>query len=136
MTDDEFAPDAENQEPSYEVGYGKPPRHSQFKKGNKHGKGRPRGSRNISTYVKDALGAKVPARINGKVQKLTKMELSLHQLANKASAGDLKAIDKATALFERHCPPENDGPIPEEETAYNIETLRYYFMMQEGTEDE
>ena len=38
MTDDEFAPDAENQEPSYEVGYGKPPRHSQFKKGNKHGK--------------------------------------------------------------------------------------------------
>ena len=136
MTDDEFPSDTEDQESSYDVGYKKPPKHSQFKKGNKHGKGRPHGSRNISTYVKDALGAKVPARINGKVQKLTKMELSLHQLANKASSGDLKAIEKATALFERHCPPENKGPIPEEETAYALETIKHYLLMQGDFGDE
>ncbi|MGY6550479.1 MAG: DUF5681 domain-containing protein [Erythrobacter sp.] len=136
MADDDTPPDGEGPVPSYEVGYGKPPKHSQFKEGNKHGKGRPRASRNLSTYVKDALEAKVPAKINGKVHKLTKMELSLHQLANKASSGDLKAIEKATALFERYNPPQNDGPIPEEETAYDLETLRHYFMMQAGTEDE
>jgi hypothetical protein len=136
MTDDETPPDCAGPGPSYEVGYGKPPKHSQFKPGNRQGKGRPPGSRNLSSYVKDALGAKVPARINGKVQKLTKMELSLHQLANKASSGDLKAIEKATALYERHCPPESNGSIPQEEAAYDLETIKHHLLMQGHFGDE
>jgi len=136
MTDDEFPSDTEDQEPSYDVGYKKPPKHSQFKKGNKHGKGRPRGSRNVATYVREALEAKVTASVGGKPRKVSKIELGLHQLANLASKGNLKAIAQVIPLYERHCSQENDGPIPEEETAHDLETLRHYFMMQGVADDE
>lgn len=136
MIDDDLPPDVGDREPLGEVGYGKPPKRNQFKKGNKHGKGRPRGARNMADYVKGALGAKAAAKINGKLQKMSKMELGLHQLANKASSGDLKAIEKATILYERHCPPTEDGLIPDEETAYDLETLRHYFLMQGRTYDD
>ena len=40
----------------HDAGYGKPPRHSRFKKGQSgNPKGRPRGSRNFSTDVKATL---------------------------------------------------------------------------------
>ncbi len=136
MTDDEFPPDVENQEASYEVGYRKPPRHSQFKPGNKHGKGRPRGSRNMKSIVRDVLEDKVPVKIKGKTRKVSPVELGLRQLANKASAGDLKAISQLLTLYERYGPPEDHGPIPEEDTAYDIETMRHYLMMQGDFGDE
>ena len=124
------------EEAGYEVGYGQPPKHSQFKKGNKRGKGRPRGSRNMGSIVRDALETRVAAKINGQTRKISKIELSMHQLANKASSGDLKAIAQVTALYERHCPPEDDATIPKEQTAYDIETLRHYFVMRGEADDE
>ena len=40
----------------HDGGYGKPPRHSQFKKGQSgNSKGRPKGSRNFSTDLKETL---------------------------------------------------------------------------------
>ncbi len=129
MTDDDPENPSENKA-LYDVGYGKPPKHSQFKKGNKYGKGRQRGGRNLKSYVKEAMEAKVPAKINGKMQKLSKIQLGLHQLANKASSGDLKAIIQATTLYERHCPPEDTGPDTEKETSYELETLRHFLTMK------
>lgn len=109
--------------PSYEVGYGKPPKSGQFQKGNKRSSGRPRKSRNLREYVKEALGTKVTAKINGVSHKMTKMELGVHQLATKAGQGDPKAIAQALALHERYFPPDEREEIPEDETAYDIKTL-------------
>jgi hypothetical protein len=136
MTDDEFTPDAENQEASYEVGYRKPPRHSQFKAGNRHGKGRPRGSRNMKSIVRDVLEDKVPVKINGKTRKVSPVELGLRQLVRKANAGDLKAISQVLTLGERYSPPDDDGPIPEEDTAYDLDTIKHYLLMQGDSGDE
>ncbi|ALR19786.1 DUF5681 domain-containing protein [Sphingobium baderi] len=136
MTDDEFPPDAENQEASYEVGYRKPPRHSQFKSGNKHGKGRPRGSRNMKSIVRDVLEDKIPVKINGKTRKVSPVELGLRQLVRKANAGDLKAISQVLTLGERYSPPDDDTPIPEEEAAYALETIKHYLLMQGDFGDE
>lgn len=130
MASDEWPPDDGGKAPDYEVGYGKPPKHSQFKKKNKHGKGRPRGSQNLKTYVQKALDAKVSVKLNGKAQNVSKLELGLHQLANKASGGDLKAINAAIALSERYRPIEPDGIISEEETAYDLATLRHFLWIQ------
>ena len=51
---------------NYEVGYGKPPQHTQFKKGHSGNiKGRPRGSRNASTLLDEALRERVMVTENG-----------------------------------------------------------------------
>lgn len=98
----------------YEVGNCKPPKEHQFQKGNKQGKGRKKGSKATRTIVKEALGQKVATKLGGKTKMFSKFELSLHQLANKASGGDLKAIEKVIALQERYGPPEDpEEPSPE-----------------------
>jgi Family of unknown function (DUF5681) len=51
---------------NYDVGYGKPPLHSRFKKGrsgNPHG--RPKGSSNMSTLLDHALNEQVVVSENG-----------------------------------------------------------------------
>jgi len=134
---------SEGQQEDYEVGYSKPPKATQFKPGNKFGKGRPKGAKNLSTIVKEALGAKVSAKINGKTVKMTKVELSVHQLANKASSGDPKAIAKVIELYQQHGPQEPVGEVSEEEAAYDLETIAHHLDMsghfdtdEEGDDDD
>jgi hypothetical protein len=119
----------EEQQDDYEVGYAKPPKATQFKPGNKFGKGRPKGAKNLSTIVNEAFGAKVPAKINGKTKKISKIELAVHQLANTASSGDSKAIAKALELYQQHGPQEPVGGLSEEETAYDLETIAHHLDM-------
>ncbi len=107
-----------------EVGYKKPPKAHQFKPGNKQGKGRPKGAKNIATIVRQSLGMKVSAKIGGKAIKASKIEIAMHQLANQASAGDFKAIAKAIELQERYGPQEDpEGPSPEE-IKLDLDSLR------------
>ncbi len=120
----------------YEVGYGKAPVANRFGPNNKLGKGRPKGGKNIKTVVLEALGAKIPAKINGKVKKMTKLELAMHQLANKASGGDLKAIGKVIDLQERYGPHEDPaGPAPEE-TRASFTILRQHLEVCDVFRDE
>lgn len=118
-------------EPDYEVGYKKPPKHSQFKPGNKLGKGRRHGSKALKTIVKEAIALKLPAKIGGKQKSLTKGELAIHQLATKASQGDLKAIEKLIPLMERFGPQDDpDGPDPRK-LNLDFETLRDILAMKD-----
>jgi len=118
-------------ENDYQVGYGKPPKHSQFKHDNTFGLGRRTGSKNLKTIVKEALGAKVPVTIGGKTRKLTKLELTVHQIANKASQGDMKAIEKVIQLEERYGTLDNsEAPAPEK-LKHDLATLRDYLALQE-----
>jgi hypothetical protein len=78
---------------NYDVGYGKPPRHSRFKQGrsgNPHG--RPKGSSNMSTLLDHALNEQVVVSENGKRKRITKREAVLKQLVNKAASGEPKSI--------------------------------------------
>lgn len=113
----------------YEVGYRKPPKQTQFKKGNKSGKGRPKGSQNLSTLVRKAFEVKVPAKINGEQTKMTKVELSLHQLANKAIAGDLKAIAKVLELYQQHGPQES-AEVSAEMSGYALDSIIHYLRVK------
>lgn len=85
----------------YEVGYGKPPRHTQFEKGHSgNPKGRPKGSINLPMLIRKILDEKVfvsgPRR-----QRMTKLEVGLTLLANNVARGDLKALKLALPLRER-----------------------------------
>jgi hypothetical protein len=77
----------------YEVGYGKPPRDGQFKRGQSgNPKGRPTGKKSLSTVLSDAVNEGVLAVVgNGRHKKITKLEATVTQLVNKAASGDPKA---------------------------------------------
>jgi hypothetical protein len=77
----------------YPVGYGKPPQHTRFHQGQSgNPRGRPKGSRNLSTLMAKALNEPVVISENGKRKRITKREAVLKQLVNKAASGDAKAI--------------------------------------------
>ena len=82
----------EKQSRNYAVGYGKPPRHSQFRKGNSGSAGRARGSRNLATLVMSTLNEPVTVNENGRRKTITKLRASLKQLVNKAASGDSRAL--------------------------------------------
>jgi hypothetical protein len=56
-----------DQKRDYEVGHGKPPRHTRFKKGQSgNPRGRPKGSKNLPTLLTEALNEPVVVAENGK----------------------------------------------------------------------
>ena len=89
MADDK-KPTPDLSEPAYEVGYGKPPAHTQFKKGQSgNPRGRPKGTLNVATVLKRELNAKVTVTENGRQKVVTKGEAALKQLVNRSAQGEI-----------------------------------------------
>jgi hypothetical protein len=77
----------------YEVGYGKPPRHTQFSRGQSgNPRGRPAGSKNLATLVSEALNEPVIVAENGGRRKISKREAIVKQLVNRSAKADWRAI--------------------------------------------
>ena len=84
----------------YEVGYGKPPKHSQFKKGRSgNPKGRPRGDKNVGTMVRETFLRKIPITENGKQKKVSILEALLRQMVNAALKGEARQLDRVMKLL-------------------------------------
>ena len=77
----------------YEIGYGKPPKHTQFKPGQSgNSKGRPRGQRNFRTAVRDALQEKVTIREGDRTRSVSRMDAIIRVTFNNALRSDAKAL--------------------------------------------
>jgi hypothetical protein len=88
----------------YEVGYGKPPKHSRFQKGQSgNRKGRPKGAKNLSGLLNQELDTLITIQEGGRSKRVTKREVMAKRLINKGMEGDLKAL---LALFKL------EGPLP------------------------
>jgi hypothetical protein len=75
------------------VGRGHPPKHTQFPKGKSgNPKGRPKGSKNLSTLLREAADDQVFATIDGEKRKISKLQATTMQLATKAASGDQAAM--------------------------------------------
>ena len=84
---------------AHEVGYGKPPKHTRFRKGvSGNPKGRPKGKRNFATVLAKTLEEKVVINENGVRKTVTKLEAAIKQLVNKAASGDLAALRQFTTV--------------------------------------
>ena len=92
MTDDD--------KPDYKVGYKKPPLHTRFQKGQSgNPRGRPRGSKNFSTLLTDALNEPVVVTEDGRRRKISKRDLGFKQLANKFAMAEAQATKMLLGLM-------------------------------------
>jgi len=87
--------DESKETPPYPVGYRKPPRRTQFKKGRSgNSKGRPKGSPNFATALEAALSEQVIVNEGGQRHAVTKLVATVKQLVNKAMQGDPRAMQQ------------------------------------------
>jgi hypothetical protein len=87
----------------YDVGYRKPPRHTQFKNGcSGNPKGRPKGSKNFATIVDEELNETVIVVENGKRKRIPKMRAAVRQTLNGAMRGDFRALHQIVNLLRCH----------------------------------
>ena len=105
----------------YKVGYGKPPKATQFKKGqsgNPSGKKKPA---SLEDILKRVLAKQVTVTVDGNKQTLPMLEVIVQALVRKAATGDLAAIKtvvQAAAAFA-------DEPVAEATlSAHQLDALK------------
>ena len=77
----------------YEVGYGKPPQHTRFAKGQSgNPRGRPSGAKNFTTLLREALNEPVIVTEHGGRRKVSKRQAIVTQLVNRSATADFRAI--------------------------------------------
>lgn len=104
-----------NTSDSGEVGFRKPPKQHRFQPGvSGNAKGRPKGSRNLSTHVKRVLDKKIPVVDRGERKVMSAVEAILHRYLERAINGDVKAGSFLFTLFERFQPSEVETAAPDE----------------------
>jgi len=85
---------------NYKVGRGKPPKDTQFKKGDGRKRpGRPKGSKNLATIIMEAARDQVTVTIDGKKRKISKKQSAAIQLANAGATGNPRLLVKFLDLI-------------------------------------
>jgi Family of unknown function (DUF5681) len=90
----------------YEVGPGRPPLHTRFKKGQSGNPGG-RSAKSLPALLADALNETVVGAIDGRRRTITKREAIVTQMVDKSASADLRATNM---LIERA---GDIGPPPE-----------------------
>ncbi|MGB7371033.1 DUF5681 domain-containing protein [Erythrobacter sp.] len=100
----------------FEVGYSKPPRHTQFKPGQSgNPKGRPKGAKGLNTIVRETLGSKIAIRTADGSRCMTRIEALILKLCEQAAKGNVRAQIELVKLWKIAVPDEtttisgNDG---------------------------
>jgi hypothetical protein len=106
----------------YAVGYGKPPKHTQFKPGQSgNPKGRPKGIKNLNTDLEEELSQKILVTEGGTQLETSKQRAMLKALFAKALNGDVRAsgvlINLILGLEQARISAESTDAMAEEDLA-------------------
>jgi len=128
-------------EPSYPVGYKKPPKDTQYQPGQSGNlKGRPKGAKGVKTVVLEVLGARAEVRTSAGIKKMSKFEAVIHKMVELAMKGNVRALMQLIALYSAAVPEKELAgglSVPEELTATDAATLdEFRAWILEGKGDE
>ena len=85
---------------TYDVGYGKPPKHTRFRKGHSgNPRGRPKGSLDVKTELSRLLATKTKIKINDSVERVPTTRVLCLALIKKAMGGDVRAFSKIVEMI-------------------------------------
>ena len=105
---------------NYQVGRGKPPLATRFKKGQSgNPKGRPRGTKNLKTDLMEELRETIVVREGDRTVRMSKQRAMIKTVMNKSLKGDPRAIVTLIRLMTRFAEP--DGGTTEVNEALSID---------------
>ncbi len=94
----------------HDIGYGNPPKHSRFKKGQSgNPNGRPKGTKNLKTDLAEELAEQILVTEAGHQQPRSKQRAVLKSLVAKAINGNTHAIATLLGFIERQLPAGEDA---------------------------
>lgn len=128
-------------EKGYEVGYGRPPKSTQFKKGQSgNPKGRAKGSKNYRTMLFEELRQTVTIVEDGQRKSMTKLEVMLRNLTNKAAKGDPRSIEQVLKQLQQMLPetrePKEEKLSPDQQNLLDDFVRRKVKKLDGGAADE
>ena len=118
------------------VGYKRPPRDNQFKKGQSgNPAGRPQGARSVETVLADELRKKVSVREGGRTRLVSKLELFVRKRVNDGIQGNARDGDALVRLLLRFLPTASEAPPPETlSQAERAIVARYFNLPDDGNQ--
>ena len=95
--------DEHDGEKDYKVGYGKPPKHTQFRPGQSgNPEGRPKDSRNVKDVLKEVANEPILVKENGESIIVSKKEALVRTLFAKALNGDMRATRELFRVWSQY----------------------------------
>ena len=109
----------------YEIGYGKPPKSGQFKKGKSgNPKGKAKGVKNLKTVIEQEALAPITIQEGGKTQTITRMQALIKRMMAKGVGGDTKSAQVLIDLVQQYIPdPDPDASLDVPPTPQELEIL-------------
>ncbi len=108
-------------DPDYEVGYGKPPKQTQFKPGQSgNPRGRPKGTKNLKTDLMEELSEMISVREGDRSQNVSKQRAVVKTFVARTLQGDARSAALLTSMMMRltdtgeGAPDVDDGLIDDE----------------------
>jgi len=96
-------PSARRNRDANEVGFGRPPKATQFKPGKSgNPRGRPKGTRPVGAVLQQILAQRIAVTENGKTRRLPALEVMLRRLANDAMRSEPPALKLMLSLVDRY----------------------------------
>jgi hypothetical protein len=110
-----------------EVGYGKPPKQTRFKKGQSgNPRGRPKGSKSLNTLITRELESHITIEQNGIKRKIARKEALVKGLINDALKGKDRPRDKVIDYVERVEAAGAKGPTKSQLSEYDARILERF----------
>ena len=121
----------------YPIGYGRPPKHSRFKPGNRaNPKGRGRGTKNLKTDLQEELSEKITIGEGERRIKLSKQRAVVKSMVARAIKGDQRAADRCFELLLKFFGVGEDTSRLTELSAEDEAILTDFIARRKGNDDE